>query len=194
MRDPFPPHPPPPPSPFNHWMRHTAAVPKGFLRYQVLKLLSEKPMSGSEIMSEIERRTDGRWKPSPGSIYPLLAWLQDKGYAKEVPEKEAGIKRYALTNQGRAFLKEYAKKREKLPERFEFLPSPFLGFPDLDFHPKEVRELMEAEQNLIIAVRNLLDNLREKYSEKSVIEATEVIEKAAERLSEITKQLRKTDQ
>ena len=42
-----------------HWMRHIAAVPKGFLRYELLRLLSEKPMSGSEIMTEIEKRTDG---------------------------------------------------------------------------------------------------------------------------------------
>jgi DNA-binding PadR family transcriptional regulator len=175
-------------------MRHMAAVPKGFLRYQVLRLLSEKPMSGSEIMSEIERRTDGRWKPSPGSIYPLLAWLQDKGYIEEAPEQEARIKRYALTNQGRAFLKEYAKKRKKLPERLEFLPPPFLGFPDLDFHPKKVRELIEAEQNLMMAVQNLLDSLREKYSEEIVGEATEVIEKAVERLSGIANKLRESDE
>ena len=34
--------------PFKHWMKHMAMVPKGFLRYKVLKLLNEKPMSGSE--------------------------------------------------------------------------------------------------------------------------------------------------
>ncbi|MCS7136732.1 MAG: PadR family transcriptional regulator, partial [Aigarchaeota archaeon] len=74
-----------PPPPFRHWLRHMAAVPKGFLRLQVLELLNEKPMSGSEIMSEVERRTNGCWRPSPGSVYPLLAWLQDNGYVREVP-------------------------------------------------------------------------------------------------------------
>jgi len=87
-------------------MRHTAAVPKGFLRYYVLKLLNEKPMSGSEMMSEIEKQTNGCWKPSPGSIYPLIAWLQDQGHIKEAPEQEAGIKRYTLTEQGKTFSKE----------------------------------------------------------------------------------------
>jgi len=106
------------PPPFRHWMRHMAMVPKGFLRYQVLKLLSEKPMSGSEIMSEIEKQTNGHWKPSPGSIYPLLAWLQDKGYIKEVPEQEAGTKRYTLTEQGKNFLEEHEKRREELRRRF----------------------------------------------------------------------------
>jgi len=50
----------PPPPPFQHWMKHTASVPKGFLRYYVLKLLKEKPMSGSEIMVEIERENGAR--------------------------------------------------------------------------------------------------------------------------------------
>jgi DNA-binding PadR family transcriptional regulator len=192
MYDPYPPpHPPPPP--FNHWMRHMAAVPKGFLRYFVLRLLSEKPMSGSEIISEIEKRTDGRWKPSSGSIYPLLAWLQDKGYTKEVPEQEAGIKRYTLTDQGKAFLQEYVKRKEKLRKRFGFLMPPFPGFPGFNFHPKEARELIEAIENLRIAGWNLLDSLREKYSEEIATEAKEIIEKAAEKINEIEKKLGETN-
>jgi len=168
-----------------------AAVPKGFLRYYVLRLLSEKPMSGSEIISEIERRTDRRWKPSSGSLYPLLAWLHDKRYTKEVPEQEAGIKRYTLTDQGKAFFQEYVKRKEKLRRRFGFLMPPFPGF---NFHPKEARELIEAIENLRIAGWNLLDSLREKYSEESATEAKEVIEKATEKLNEIEKKSRETDE
>jgi len=196
MYDPYPPPHPPPPPPFDHWMRHMAAVPKGFLRYFVLRLLSEKPMSGSEIISEIKRRTDGRWKPSSGSIYPLLAWLQDKGYTKEVPEQEqeVGIKRYTLSDQGKAFLQEYAKRKEKLRKRFGFFMPPFPGFSGVNFHPEEARELIEAIENLRIAGWNLLDSLREKYSEESASEAKEVIEEATEKLNEITKKLRETDE
>ena len=80
-----------------------AAVPNGFLRHYVLQFLNEKPMSGSEIMNEIESRTNGHWKPSPGSIYPLLSWLQEKGYSEEVPDQEPGIKRYTLTDEGKKF-------------------------------------------------------------------------------------------
>jgi len=171
-----------------------AAVPKGFLRYFVLRLLSERPMSGSEIISEIRKRTDGRWKPSSGSLYPLLAWLQDKGYTKEVPEQEAGIKRYTLTDQGKAFLQEYVKRKEKLRKRFGFLMPLFPGFPGFNFHPKEARELIDAIENLRIAGWNLLDSMREKYSEYIATEAKEVIEKATEKLNEIEKKLRETDE
>lgn len=187
-------YPPPHPPPFDRWMRHMAAVPKGFLRYFVLRLLSERPMSGSEIISEIRKRTDGRWKPSSGSLYPLLAWLQDKGYTKEVPEQEAGIKRYTLTDQGKAFLQEYVKRKEKLRKRFGFLMPLFPGFPGFNFHPKEARELIEAIENLRIAGWNLLDSMREKYSEYIATEAKEVIEKATEKLNEIEKKLRETDE
>lgn len=40
-----------------NWLRHTAMVPKGFIRYHVLEALNEKPMSGSEMMEQIEKHT-----------------------------------------------------------------------------------------------------------------------------------------
>lgn len=170
--------------PFGRWMRHMASVPKGFLKYYVLKLLNEKPMSGSEIMNEIEKRTDGRWKPSPGSIYPLIAWLQDKGYAKEVPEQEAGIKRYTLTDQGKAFLQEHVKRKGELRRRFGFF------MPWFNFYPKKTRELVEAGKKLVKASWSLLDSMHEKYSEEVIAEAKEVIEQAAEKIDEIAKKLK----
>jgi len=177
--------------PFRHWMKHMAMVPKGFLRYQVLKLLNEKPMSGSEIMSEIEKQTNGHWKPSPGSIYPLLAWLQDKGYVKESAEQEAGIKRYMLTEQGKAFLEEHIKKREELRERFKhFGPGPgFMGPMWFEFYPEKAKELRRATKDLAIAVWNLRDKLRREYSEKAAEEATKALEEAAKKIEDIAKKL-----
>ena len=171
-------------------MRHFAAVPKGFLRYYVLKLLNEKSMSGSEIMDEIGKRTKGHWKPSPGSIYPLTAWLHDKGYAKEVPKQEAGIKRYTLTDQGKAFLQEHVKRKEELRKKFGFLMPPFRGFPWFNSYPEKTRELVEAGKKLVMAGWNLMDSLHEKYSEEAAAEAREVIEQAAEKIDEIARKLK----
>ena len=190
-RHPPPPPPRPPSPPFGRWM---ATVPKGFLRYCVLRLLSEKSMSGSEIMDEIEKRTGGRWKPSPGSVYPLLAWLQEKGYTKETPEQEAGIKRYTLTDKGKAFLQEYVKRREEFRKKIGFLMPPFPGLFWLNFHPEKVRELGKAGEKLMMASWNLLDSLRERYSEKAIAEAKEVIEQAAEKIDEISKKLKRTEE
>lgn len=169
-----------------------AMVPKGFLRYQVLKLLDEKPMSGSEIISEIERQTEGRWKPSPGSIYPLLAWLQDKGYIKEATEQEAGIKRYELTDQGKSFLQEHVEKREEMRKRFKhFGPGPgFMGPMWFEFYPEKAKELRRATRDLAIAVWNLRDGLRREYSDEVVEEAQKVLEQATKKIEDITKKLR----
>ena len=50
---------------------------------------------------KLQKHTGGNWKPSPGSIYPmLLAWLQDNQYIKELPH-ENGLKRYELTQTGK---------------------------------------------------------------------------------------------
>jgi len=179
--------------PFRHWMRHTAAVPKGFLRYYVLKLLGEKPMSGSEIMNEIEKRTNGCWKPSPGSIYPLIAWLQEEGYIKETAEKEAGIKRYALTEKGKAFLEEHIKKKEELRRRFKLFMPPFLELPPppwLGF-PEKAEDLAEARMKLAKAMWDLREKLEESYSENAVAEVKEVLEQTAMKIEEITKKLKK---
>jgi len=169
-----------------------AMVPKGFLRYQVLKLLDEKPMSGSEIISEVERQTEGRWKPSPGSIYPLLAWLQDKGYIKEAAEHETGIKRYELTDQGKSFLQEHVKKREEMRKRFEHVgPGPGLMGPMwFEFYPEKAKELKRATRDLAIAVWNLRDGLRREYSDEVAEEAQKVLEQAAKKIEDITKKLR----
>jgi len=178
--------------PFKHWMKHMAMVPKGFLRYQVLKLLNEKPMSGSEIMSEIEKQTNGYWKPSPGSIYPLLAWLQDKGYIKEAPEKESGTKRYMLTEQGKAFYEEAVKTREELRKRFRhFGPGPgFMGPMWFEFYPEKAKELRKTTKDLAVAVWSLRDGLRREYSEEAAEEARKVLEEAAKKIEGITKKLR----
>jgi len=170
-----------------------ASVPKGFLKYSVLKLLDEKPRSGSEIMNEIESKTGGHWKPSPGSIYPLLAWLQDKGYTKEASDQEPGMKRYVLTDEGKAFLEEHVKRRKELRERIGFFRPPFHGFPWLNSYPEKTKELFEAGKSLVTASSRLLDNLREKYSEEAATQAKEALKGAAEKLSEIAKKLEQAD-
>ncbi len=166
-----------------------AMVPKGFLRYQVLKLLSEKPMSGSELISEIEKQTEGRWKPSPGSIYPLLSWLQDKEYIREAAEQEAGVKRYVLTEQGKAFFEQHIKTREELRKRYRhFGPGPgFMGPMWYEFYPEKAKELRRATRDLAVAVWNLRDKLRQKYSEKVAEEARKALEEATSRIEDIIK-------
>ena len=108
-------------------MKRTAGVPRGLLRFLSLKFLTEKPMSGAEIIEKIEQETCGKWKPSPGSIYPLLALLQDKGYTSESSTVESGMKRYVLTDRGKQFFKEQVKFGQSFLEKLEWLAPMLVG-------------------------------------------------------------------
>ncbi len=72
---------------------------RGDVRAAVLALLAEKPMHGYQIIHEIEERSGGAWKPSPGSVYPTLQLLADEGFI--VAEESNGRKTYSLTDEGR---------------------------------------------------------------------------------------------
>ena len=75
-------------------------VGKGDVRTAVLALLAEKPMHGYQLIREIEERSGGAWKPSPGSVYPTLQLLADEGLISA--EESNGRKTYSLTVEGRA--------------------------------------------------------------------------------------------
>ncbi|MFE3502896.1 PadR family transcriptional regulator [Kitasatospora sp. NPDC059160] len=73
---------------------------RGDVRASLLALLKERPMHGYEMIAEIAERTNGAWRPSPGSIYPNLQLLEEEGL---ITAEEVGGKRLvSLTERGRA--------------------------------------------------------------------------------------------
>ncbi|MEU6235099.1 PadR family transcriptional regulator [Kitasatospora sp. NPDC047058] len=73
---------------------------RGDVRASLLALLRERPMHGYEMIAEITERTNGAWRPSPGSIYPNLQLLEEEGL---ITAEEVGGKRLvSLTEAGRA--------------------------------------------------------------------------------------------
>lgn len=52
---------------------------RGFLRPEILQLLEEKSMNGVDIMNKMHEMSHGWYRPSPGSIYPLLEQLEKEG-------------------------------------------------------------------------------------------------------------------
>jgi DNA-binding PadR family transcriptional regulator len=77
----------------------------GDMKYVILKLLREKPMHGYEVMKALEERTHGCYKPSPGTVYPTLQWLEDEGLVTATDVE--GKKVFAINDKGRAFLDEH---------------------------------------------------------------------------------------
>lgn len=178
--------------PLRRFLRHTASVPKGFLRYQVLRLLREKPMSGSEIMGEIEKQTDGIWKPSPGSVYPLLSWLQENYYIREMPREEKDItKHYVLTEKGEKFFEEQSMLKEVLQRRIEFFAPPLLSGFWLSSHPEEVPEIHEPAKRLVRSLVNLRILMEENLTGEALREIADLMDSTAEKIEQINERLRR---
>ncbi|MEE8565495.1 MAG: PadR family transcriptional regulator [Candidatus Thermoplasmatota archaeon] len=83
-------------------MRHRHCQMKGFLSFLILWLINKKNMTGSEIAEELEQRKGSR--PSPGTIYPVLKDLKERGLLS-IDEN----KRYSLTTPGEKELDQHLK-------------------------------------------------------------------------------------
>jgi DNA-binding PadR family transcriptional regulator len=82
-------------------------VRRGDVRAAALSLLAEGPRNGYQIIQEISERTDGVWRPSPGSVYPALQQLEDEGLIQ--PETgESGRKAFRLTEEGQEYATSHA--------------------------------------------------------------------------------------
>jgi len=134
----------------------------------VLALLTEKPMHGYQIISEIAERSGGAWKPSAGSVYPTLQLLADEGLI--TAEEADGRKTYSLTEAGRA-------EAEASADR----PAPWQSSGPRDFGggalPKAGIELAQAAAQI-----------QRSGTPEQVKQAVEVLDEARRRLYSILAQ------
>ncbi|OYT42783.1 MAG: hypothetical protein B6U78_00060 [Candidatus Aenigmarchaeota archaeon ex4484_224] len=88
---------------------------RGFLKAMILAILNKRRMHGYEIIKEIEKRTKF-WKPSPGTIYPLLRKMEKEGLVKS--SKKDKIIVYSLTKKGKSKVIKFEKLRKEIKEKF----------------------------------------------------------------------------
>src|SRR5215471_13716026 len=111
-----------PPGPGLPWallslFRRGTRARRGNVRAAILALLAEQPRNGYQIMRELAERSQGAWRPSPGSVYPSLQQLEDEGLVKEESSGVVpGGRVFALTDAGRTYV---AKHREELAAAWE---------------------------------------------------------------------------
>ena len=80
----------------------------------ILYVLDISPKNGAEIMDAMENMSQGWWRPSPGSVYPLLDTMTKEGSIKK---REDG--RYELTEQGKEEMAWPSRMRSNLPRTLE---------------------------------------------------------------------------
>ena len=87
-------------------------IRRAFLKYIVLKIIKDKPTHGYEIIKTVELRSNGRWTPSAGSIYPILEGLESKGFIQS--EEIERRKVYAITPKGATALDRMTQEKMEL--------------------------------------------------------------------------------
>jgi DNA-binding PadR family transcriptional regulator len=75
------------------------------VRAAILALLAEEQRNGYQLIQEIEERSDGEWRPSPGAVYPALQQLTDEGLIEA--EERDGRRTFRLSETGRAYVDEH---------------------------------------------------------------------------------------
>ncbi|HVZ72055.1 MAG TPA: PadR family transcriptional regulator [Polyangia bacterium] len=94
---------------FNLFRRGGPRARRGDIRSGILALLAEQPRNGYQIMQELEQRSRGMWRPSPGAVYPALQQLEDEGLV--TVETSGNGKVFSLTARGRAEAAAHASER-----------------------------------------------------------------------------------
>ncbi len=127
------------------------------LRMAIVTMLASSPKNGVELMDEIERMTQGWWRPSPGSVYPVLEQLTNDGMVRK---KEDG--RYELTEKASdelegSFGHAFGKRERSIDEMFDEVSGLVSYMEELvRTDPAKLKEYREQLKALSERLSNLL--------------------------------------
>ncbi len=101
----------------SEWFQRVgSSIPRGYSRYYILELLKKKPHTGKQIIDHATEESEGKWKPSPGLIYPLLGRLLDEGLIDETKDGK-----YQITKKGKSTAEDVEKINDVVKNQLEVL-------------------------------------------------------------------------
>ena len=135
----------------------------------VLRTASENgdQLNGYQVIQQIQERTDGAWKPSPGSVYPTVQQLQDEGLVQS--DDDQGRKTLGLTASGATYVVEHADELSAVWRPFDRTDAKAGDYADLK---PEIGQVMGAVWQIVTsgsdaqrqaAVDVLVDTRRKLY-------------------------------
>jgi DNA-binding PadR family transcriptional regulator len=131
---------------------------RGDVRSAILRLLAEEPRNGYQVMQAIEELSAGRWRPSPGSVYPALSLLEDEGLIRAT--ERDGTKVFELTDTG----------QEQVASLGD-APAPWSSEEDGDDDAR--RDLWHLFKGVVVAVKQVADAGDERQIERARTTLTE---------------------
>lgn len=162
---------------------------KGYLKIIVLKLLYQKDLTGYGLINDIKNKT-GFWKPSPGSIYPLMNELSKKGLVKVKQVKNQKV--YSITLKGKKVFDRLKSEREKVIENIKH----HIKILELIEDKKDIKSIMTfidlfkqedmMMKNNLPEIFELKDSIISASSkEKNIGEISKIIKEASKKIREL---------
>lgn len=146
----------------------------GELRLVLLKLISDQPRHGYNLIRAIEEMTHGSYAPSPGVVYPTLTMLQDMGFIEEAGEG-GSRKIFAITSDGRSHLEEKAEEVDAVMARLSDIGE---GRRKAGGAP-----VKRAVGNLLSALWHRVNS--EEFDEEGLHEIAEILDEAARKIERL---------
>ncbi|HRY05395.1 MAG TPA: PadR family transcriptional regulator [Beijerinckiaceae bacterium] len=146
----------------------------GELRLVLLKLISDQPRHGYDLIRAIEEMTGGAYAPSPGVVYPTLTMLEDMGHIDE-QKSEGARKAFAITAEGAAHLESNKAEVDAILARLASLAAELEKFDGVT--------VRRAMLNLRMAIRGRL--MQEGADKATMREVTAILDEAAQKIEGI---------
>ena len=146
----------------------------GELRLVLLKLISDQPRHGYDLIRAIEELTGGAYAPSPGVVYPTLTMLEDMGHIDE-QKSEGARKAFAITAEGAAHLESNKAEVDAILARLASLAAELEKFDGVT--------VRRAMLNLRMAIRGRL--MQEGADKATMREVTAILDEAAQKIEGI---------
>lgn len=146
----------------------------GELRLVLLKLISDQPRHGYDLIRAIEEMTGGAYAPSPGVVYPTLTMLEDMGHIDE-QKSEGARKAFAITAEGAAHLESNKTEVDAILARLASLAAEREKFDGVT--------VRRAMLNLRMAIRGRL--MQEGADKATMREVTAILDEAAQKIEGI---------
>jgi DNA-binding PadR family transcriptional regulator len=145
----------------------------GDIKLVILRLLSEEPSYGYQLMKTMEQRLEGGYTPSAGVIYPTLTMLEEEGLITS--SSEGNKKVYSVTPQGLEFLEANKQRIGELFMRLEEAGE--------EFKRGRSPEMMKAFMNLRGAIWARL--ARGNATPEQIQKLSEIVHRAAKEIDEL---------
>jgi DNA-binding PadR family transcriptional regulator len=134
-----------------HEQRRGPRVRRGDVRSAILDVLRAaeaegEQLNGYQVIQQITERSDGSWRPSPGSVYPTIQQLQDEGFVQT--DDERGRKTLALTDEGRQYAADHVDELAQVWRPFDRQATEDTSFSGLK---PEIGQVMGAVWQLVTA-------------------------------------------